>query len=138
MISFTTTQSPREQRAEGSIASVFTSLSGATQPLPGHFTDLKKEIWKDDLVQSWREVLTALEGAVDEVCTKGGSVSLHCIFKTNSEVGFLPRQIIPRVAYADITKGLSPEQIKTIRQTGTIIVSGGVPKEVGVVLASIN
>lgn len=84
------TQSRREQKAEGSIASVFASLSiEAAQPLPGHFTDLKKEIWKNDLVQSWREVLTALESAVDDVCTKGGSVSLRCVPQTNSEFGFL-------------------------------------------------
>lgn len=71
----------REQKEEGSIASVFTSLSGdAVKALPGRFADLKKEIWKDSLVQSWREVLAELETAVDEVAAKGPAVSLQPVF----------------------------------------------------------
>jgi hypothetical protein len=82
MFSFSQT-GPVRQKGEGSIAAVFTSLSDETaQVLPGRFADLKKEIWKDGLVQSWREVLAALETAVDEVSTKGGSVSLVCVYDT--------------------------------------------------------
>ncbi|KIM77865.1 hypothetical protein PILCRDRAFT_825084 [Piloderma croceum F 1598] len=111
MFSFTQGGPVREQKEEGSIASLFTSLSGeAVQVLPDHFADLKREIWKDSLVQSWREVLFALEKAVDEVAAKGGS-------------------IIPRIAYDDIVKGLSPEQVTAVKRTGTLIVTGGVSKE---------
>jgi hypothetical protein len=101
----------RRQKKEGSIASVFTVLSGETvQPLPSRFADLKKEIWKDGLVQSWREVLAELETAVDEVSAKGGTC-------------------IPQVSYAEIARGLSPEQIHAVKSTGTIIVKGGIPKD---------
>jgi len=111
MFSVTQAHSSRGQKAEGSIASLFTSLSiGGVQVLPDRFADLKKEMWKDGLVQSWREVLAALETAVDEVSIKGAST-------------------IPRIAYADIVKGLSPEEIAAVKQTGTVIVTGGVMKE---------
>jgi hypothetical protein len=67
----------REQKEEVSIASVMTSLAvDALKALPDRFADLKKEIWKDGLIQSWREVLAELETAVDEVSAKGAAVSL--------------------------------------------------------------
>lgn len=37
---------------------------------------------------------------------------------------------IPRVSYADIVSGLSSEQIQAVKNTGTIIVTGAVPKTV--------
>ena len=70
------------KRVTRSIASFFTSSSGeAAQPataqaLPNRLANLKKELWKDSLVQSWNKVLAALEVAVDEVSAKGGSVSV--------------------------------------------------------------
>lgn len=68
---------PVRQKEEGSIASVFTSLSSdIVEPLPNRFADLKKEIWKDSLIQSWREVLAELETVVDEISVKGGAVSV--------------------------------------------------------------
>jgi len=39
-------------------------------------------------------------------------------------------QMIPRVTYANLRNGLSEEQIGSVKKTGTIIISGGVPKEV--------
>jgi hypothetical protein len=61
--------------------------------------------------------------------------SVYVIFASgNWRLNFI-LQIIPRVAYADIVNGLSPEQIKAIKQTGTIVVTGGVPKEVSLKLA---
>lgn len=41
------------------------------------------------------------------------------------------RKIIPTVSYADIRKGLSPEQAQIIKDVGSVIVSGAVPPEVG-------
>lgn len=65
----------RKPKAEGSIASVFTTLSGgADTVLPPRFSDLKKEIWRDNLVESWHEVLNHLDEAVEEVATKGATV----------------------------------------------------------------
>jgi hypothetical protein len=88
MFSFTQGGPVREQKEEGSIASLFTSLSGeAVRVLPDQFADLKREIWKDSLVQSWREILSALEKAVDEVAAKGGSVSL--VFVCDANLGII-------------------------------------------------
>lgn len=65
----------RKPKAEGSIAGVFSSLSGElSQPLPARFSDLKKELFTDALVESWREVLEELEDAVEKVATKGSEV----------------------------------------------------------------
>ena len=63
-----------KQKEEGSIASVFSSLSGGTPALPPRFTDLKKDIWTDSLSQSWREVCDELRGVVEEIAERGNDV----------------------------------------------------------------
>jgi DNA mismatch repair protein MutH len=42
--------------------------------LPTRFSDLKKDIWKEALMQSWREVLDELEGSIEKVVAKGTDV----------------------------------------------------------------
>jgi hypothetical protein len=65
----------RAPKQEGSISSVFTTLTSENASVvPPRFADLKKEIWKDSLIQSWREVLEELEVAVDEISTRGSDV----------------------------------------------------------------
>jgi seryl-tRNA(Sec) selenium transferase len=39
--------------------------------LPTRFSDLNKEIWKEALMQSWRDVLDELEGSIEKVVAKG-------------------------------------------------------------------
>jgi hypothetical protein len=68
---FIPTRKPKE---EGSIASVFSSLSGSAPALPTRFSDLKKEIWKDALMQSWHEVLNELESSIEKVVARGADV----------------------------------------------------------------
>lgn len=69
------THSPtRKPKEEGSIASVFSSLSGTAPALPTRFSDLKKGIWKEVLMQSWREVLGELEGSIENVVARGADV----------------------------------------------------------------
>jgi hypothetical protein len=71
----TSTYTPaRKPKEEGSIASVFTSLSGSAPALPTRFSDLKKEIWRDVLAQSWREVLDELKGSIEKVVARGANV----------------------------------------------------------------
>lgn len=73
-----TTATARKPKSEGSIADVFSSLSGsAPVELPPRFADIKKAIWRDDFVESWREVLGELEIAVEEVAARGADVCLH-------------------------------------------------------------
>ncbi|KAF8953191.1 hypothetical protein BDZ97DRAFT_1679874 [Flammula alnicola] len=103
--------STRTAKEEGSIADIFTSLTNEEHNvLPDRFTNLKKELWNDGMVESWREVLASLEPAVEEVASKGSD-------------------IVPRVSYDDLKGGLSQEQLHRIKTTGTVIVTGGVPKE---------
>lgn len=67
---------PRKQREEGSIAAIFTSLSGeAAHALPDRFATLKKEIWSEKLVETWREVLAELAIATEEISAQGEAVS---------------------------------------------------------------
>ena len=62
---------PEHRKEEGSISSVFTSLSGqGSEPLPTRFSDLKKSLWKDNMIQSWRKVLDALQVSVEEISHK--------------------------------------------------------------------
>ena len=63
-----------KQKGEGSIADVFSSLSGGTPALPPRFSDLKKEIWTDSLAQSWREVCDELHGMVEQIAERGTDV----------------------------------------------------------------
>lgn len=70
---------PRPRRApkeEGSIAAIFTSLTGEEHSvLPERFTSLKRDIFHEGLVESWREVLAELGPAVEEISTLGSDVS---------------------------------------------------------------
>ncbi|KAI0029442.1 DUF1479-domain-containing protein [Vararia minispora EC-137] len=101
----------RQPKAEGTIASVFNSLSGEiSDPMPARFSDLKKELWTDALVASWREILKELEVAAEEVASKGSD-------------------ILPRVSLSDIKRGLSDAQKAEVRKRGTVIIDGGVSKE---------
>ena len=61
-------------KEEGSIASVFSSISGSDPALPTRFSALKKEIWRESLTQSWRDVLDELKASIEEVATKGADV----------------------------------------------------------------
>lgn len=75
-----TATATRAAKSEGSIAAIFTSLTDEEHnTLPDRFVDLKKELWKDSLVESWREVLEALGPAVEEVAAKGSDVG-SCSF----------------------------------------------------------
>ncbi|TFK45112.1 hypothetical protein BDQ12DRAFT_695360 [Crucibulum laeve] len=101
----------RLPKEEGSIADIFTSLTDEEHnALPERFSDLKKEMWKDSLVESWREVLKELETTVEEVATRGSDM-------------------VPRISYSDIQKGLSKDQINEIKKTGTIVITGAIPQD---------
>ncbi|KAG6829567.1 hypothetical protein H0H92_004115 [Tricholoma furcatifolium] len=78
--------------------------------LSSHLSALKKTLWKDELLESWKQVLAELEVAVEEISQKGG-------------------QVIPRVSFAEIKAGLSPSQVKAIKDVGVVVVTGGVPEE---------
>ncbi|KDR75460.1 hypothetical protein GALMADRAFT_247897 [Galerina marginata CBS 339.88] len=107
----TATASTRAAKDEGSIADIFTSLTGEEHNnLPERFADLKKDLWNDSLVESWRGVLEALPQAVEEISSKGS-------------------EIVPRVCYRDLQTGLSKDQVDEIKTIGTVIITGGVPAE---------
>ena len=42
--------------------------------------------------------------------------------------------MILQVPYKDIERGLSKEQLKTLKKTGVLVVKGGVPKEVRAII----
>jgi hypothetical protein len=74
----TVAQIKRKPKEEGSISSIFTTLAPGEEhaALPGRFSVLKKEIFKDELVESWRQVLTELEGTVPDIMERGSGVSI--------------------------------------------------------------
>ncbi|KAK4330588.1 DUF1479 domain protein [Rhodotorula toruloides] len=97
------------EKDEGSIASVFSSLGGdAFVPLEPRFGELKKALWTDGLIESWRTVLSALEERTEEIKEKG-------------------TQIVPQVDFRDIQAGLSPSLKDEIKRVGTVVVHGAVP-----------
>ncbi|KAI0051476.1 DUF1479-domain-containing protein [Auriscalpium vulgare] len=101
----------RKPKEEGSIASVFTSLTGeAPVALPPRFADLKKQLWKDALAESWREVTRELKDATEEVAARG-------------------TDLIPVIPFEDVKSGLSAQQQADIKKRGVVVVKGGVAKE---------
>ncbi|KAH9925701.1 hypothetical protein B0H21DRAFT_141575 [Amylocystis lapponica] len=100
------------ERQEGTIMSVFGTFSGEQAPLPPRFSDLKKQICTDSkrMVETWHELLRELEPAVEEVVEKGAD-------------------LIPRVPYSDIVRGLTEEQVRDVKKRGLLIIQGGVPEQ---------
>ncbi|TFK74767.1 DUF1479-domain-containing protein [Pluteus cervinus] len=107
----TVSASQRPPKEEGSISSIFTSLTGETNEvkLPPRFSDLKKDIWTEGMEQSWREVLSELGQTTEEVAARGS-------------------EIVPRISFHDL-QSLSFDQITRIKEVGSVIVTGGVPTE---------
>lgn len=74
------TQTKRAAKREGTIADVFTSLDLGTKvsALPARFAQLKKDVLTDmgathaSIVQTWKEVLAALEVRTKEIVDLGG------------------------------------------------------------------
>jgi len=65
----------RVAKDEGSIASIFTSLTGeGHNALPKRFSDLKKSLYHEELAESWKQVLKELPGAIEEISSRGPDV----------------------------------------------------------------
>ncbi|KAK1230925.1 hypothetical protein PQX77_005956 [Marasmius sp. AFHP31] len=98
------------EKKEGNIGSVFSSLGRAEDVFPDRFSQLKKEMWNEKLLQSWNEVLLEMEAKTEEIARLGSDV-------------------VPRVDYEDLRAGLSQEQKQRVKDAGVVIVKGAVPKE---------
>ncbi|KAH8824513.1 hypothetical protein DL96DRAFT_1614299 [Flagelloscypha sp. PMI_526] len=105
----------RRPRDEGDISSIFTTLDseptqGGQSALPERFRDLKQGLFRDELIQSWKEVVDELEVVTERVIETGS-------------------KIIPKFAYDEIKGGLSEQQAKTVKEVGSAIITGAVPPE---------
>ncbi|GAA6025137.1 hypothetical protein JCM10207_006248 [Rhodosporidiobolus poonsookiae] len=99
------------ERAEGTIESAFPSIKGeAPTPLEQRFVDLKRALWNDGLIESWRSVLTALDERTQEIIERGPDV-------------------IPQIQYSDLQSGLSPAALKEVKRVGTVVVHGAVEEK---------
>ncbi|KAJ7022103.1 hypothetical protein C8F04DRAFT_1272973 [Mycena alexandri] len=99
-------------RRPADISAAFSSLSSPNQKyvFPHSFAQLKRKIWKDGLLQSWKEVLEELEVTAVRIAERGDSM-------------------IPRVTMESIRNGLSAEELSNIRTAGCVVVKGVLPKE---------
>ena len=75
--------------------------------LPQRFSDLKKEIWKDSIIETWRDVLAKLKLEVEEVAAIGS-------------------EAIPRLPYHQIKTGTDKDTVERIKKVGSVVVEGGV------------
>lgn len=121
--------SPAE-KDEGSIASVFSSLGGdAFVPLEPRFGDLKKALWNDALIESWRTVLSALGERTAEIREKRTQVRRRPKRVRERVAETASRsQIVPQVDFRDIRAGLSSSLKEEIKRVGTVVVNGAVPE----------
>lgn len=70
---------------------------------------MKKDLFKESLVETWRDVLASLKLAVEEVSEKGADM-------------------IPRVDFNQIKDGrVDDSLVERIKRTGTCVIEGGVP-----------
>ena len=78
----TVAPSKRQTKDGGTISDIFTTLKPGEEQaaLPDRFSTLKKDIFRDELVESWRQVLAELEGTVAEITEKGNNVCLRHLF----------------------------------------------------------
>ncbi|TIB29923.1 hypothetical protein E3P85_02939 [Wallemia ichthyophaga] len=103
-------KAPPKEKEEGSIASVFASLSGDKPvELPQRFSHLKKNMWKDSLIESWRDVLSRLKMEVEHVEALGSDA-------------------IPRLPFHQIKSGMDVDKLERIKKVGSVVVDGGVPE----------
>ncbi|KAH8829149.1 hypothetical protein DL96DRAFT_1596877 [Flagelloscypha sp. PMI_526] len=95
------------------ISDIFTSLSdtgGQGPVLPDRFTQLKKDIFREELIQCWKDIVDELEVTTNKVITAGSNM-------------------IPRYSYDEIRSGLSEEQAKVIKDVGSVVITGAVSPE---------
>ncbi|GAA5864123.1 hypothetical protein JCM8547_005143 [Rhodosporidiobolus lusitaniae] len=100
------------EKAVGDISAVFSSLAGdAFVPLEQRFSDLKKSLWNDGMIESWRSVLAALAERTEEIKEKGAAT-------------------IPQLDYKDIAAGkVSAAMVDEVKRVGTVVVHGAVPEQ---------
>jgi hypothetical protein len=130
MISPTSTAgvSQAQKGADENISSVF-DVKTWEMDNQARFSDLKKAIWKDSMIQSWAQVLTALKEAAEQIESLGSKVG-STTENPPARAQAAATQAIPRVHYDELRKGLSQRQTSDIKEAGVVIVRGAVPKEV--------
>ncbi|GJE99090.1 DUF1479 domain-containing protein [Phanerochaete sordida] len=104
----TSTSAVPNKNSEGTIEEIFSSFH-ESPPFPDRFAHLKQELWTEGLVESWREVLKALEDATANVIARGS-------------------QSVPEVSYASLKSGLSASEVEAVKSAGCTIVRGAVPE----------
>ncbi|KIP10961.1 hypothetical protein PHLGIDRAFT_47251, partial [Phlebiopsis gigantea 11061_1 CR5-6] len=95
-------------KTEGTIEDIFSSFHIAP-PFDPRFAELKKDIWKEDMVESWRQVLNDLENVTSSVIEQGS-------------------QSVPQVPYLSLKDGLAEYKSK-VKSAGCAIIRGAVPEE---------
>lgn len=105
----TETQTNTAQRAPGTIEDIFSSFHDRP-PFPERFADLKRSMWNDQLVESWREVIGELEHVAERV-------------------GQLGSAAVPEIPYASLERGLTHDESQVLKDSGAFIVKGAVSQQ---------
>lgn len=105
----TETQTSTAQRAPGTIEDIFSSFHDRP-PFPERFADLKRSMWNDQLVESWREVIGELEHVTERV-------------------GQLGSAAVPEIPYASLERGLTHDESQVLKDSGAFIVKGAVSQQ---------
>lgn len=116
---------PPAQKEEGTIASVFATLSGGSldDALPARFSDLKSKILtgngvgneaqiRDHLKKSWRDLLPSLAAEMKHIATR-------------------KQETLPSIEYprdGGLKEALSPRTIQDIKERGVVVIKGVVPE----------
>lgn len=121
---------PTAPQSHGTIEEIFSSFHNSP-PFPARFADLKRQIWTDGMIESWRQVLKELEEVTSRVIAQGNQVS-PCVplCTCNATVGSsLTLQSVPDIPYSSLERGLSKAELDEVKSAGCVIVRGAVPQE---------
>lgn len=77
---FVPLKATRAPKKSGTIEDIFSSSLSETPALPQRFSDLKKSLYRENLVASWNEVLEELKVVTDEVASLGQEVGFKSCF----------------------------------------------------------
>ncbi|GJE98153.1 DUF1479-domain-containing protein [Phanerochaete sordida] len=96
----------QDAHIDGTVEEIFSSFH-ESPPFSERFAHLKQELWTEGLVESWRDVLKALEDATASVIARGS-------------------ESVPEVSYVSLKSGLSASEVEAVKSAGCTIVRGAV------------
>lgn len=127
---------PMNEKSEGTIASVFASLSNEEAvALPQRFAALKQSLLADEatraaVVESWHDLVGQLRDYNAEIKRRQQDVSTPAPPRRSSTNHVVLAQIIPQIAFKDFVSNANDTELAAeVKERGVVVIKGVVPAE---------